>query len=242
MKMSDQKIKNSLCLALDGFTTEESVLERVKELQGQIGLFKVGLELYCRFGLKIVEKIQALGGKVFLDLKLHDIPKTVEETSKVLSKLGVEIFNVHASGGETMMKAALEGSQGKSKVIGVTVLTSWDETRFKNELGHAEKIADYVLRLAKLTKSSGLHGVVCSSHELNLLRKNFPSDFILLTPGISGMTTPAGTDQSRVLSPLEAYKQGSTYMVLGRAINNLPTPELRKKEMDLIYKELRNVL
>lgn len=238
----NQEIRSHLCLALDGFSNAQSVIERVREVKSHVGMFKVGLELYSLLGPSIVEKIHDEGASVFLDLKLHDIPKTVERASKALSRLKVAIFNVHASGGLDMMKAALEGSGGNSKVIGVTVLTSWSEDQFQKELAITKKLSDYVLSLAKLGAEAGLHGVVCSAQELSLLKSHFSKEFVFVTPGISGITTKAGLDQKRVVSPSFAFKNGSTHLVIGRAINDLSTPEERLSELELIHKDLQRAL
>lgn len=238
----NQEIRAHLCLALDGFNNAQSVIERVREVKSHVGMFKVGLELYSLMGPSIIDKIHNEDVLVFLDLKLHDIPKTVERASKVLSSLNVSIFNVHACGGKDMMRAALEGSAGKSKVIGVTVLTSWSENQFQDELAIKKTLSDYVLSLAKLSAEAGLHGVVCSAQELNLLKKHFSKEFVFVTPGISGVSTLAGLDQKRVVGPALAFQSGSTHLVIGRAINDLPTPEKRLHELDLIHKDLQSVI
>ncbi|MCM2324285.1 MAG: orotidine-5'-phosphate decarboxylase [Oligoflexia bacterium] len=238
----NERIRDRICLALDGFDSTEAALERVRELKSHVGMFKVGLELYSAFGPGIVQMLHDEGVKVFLDLKLHDIPKTVENTSRVLSRLKVALFNVHASGGTEMMRAALEGCGGQSKVIGVTVLTSWAETSFRGELGVSQPLDTYVLGLAKLAEQAGLQGVVCSAQELELLKPNLPQDFVFITPGISGSSTRAGADQKRVFTPAKAVMNGATHLVIGRAINGLPGARQRIEELELIHGDLSRVL
>jgi orotidine-5'-phosphate decarboxylase len=161
----------------------------------------------------------AIGAPVFADVKFHDIPNTVAGASKALAKLGASIFNVHCSGGEAMLRAAVDAGRGVDpnvKIIGVTVLTSLEDSDL-DAVGQKTPARDQVLRLAELAKKSGLDGVVCSAHEIGPLRKALGSDFMLVTPGIR----PAGADladQKRVMTPLEAVTAGADILVIGRPI------------------------
>jgi orotidine-5'-phosphate decarboxylase len=209
-------------VALD-VASEASAVALAKQLQEHVGGFKIGLELFCSCGPRIVESIGA--EDVFLDLKLHDIPNTVASTSKVLSRLGVKIFNVHCLGGRDMMRAAVDAARGEnshSKVIGVTILTSHDAASLR-ELGLNEAPQDEVVRLATLARESGLDGVVCSPQEIAQVRAACGEDFLIVTPGIR----PAGAalgDQKRVLSPQEALDAGASWLVVGRPITAADDP------------------
>jgi len=173
-----------------------------------------------------VEQLVAKDFKVFLDLKFHDIPNTVAKACEAASNLGVWMLNVHASGGKAMMQSALEGvdkSAHNPYLIAVTVLTSMDAAGLK-QLGVNRVLTDHVLNLATLTKDAGLHGVVCSALETQLLREHLGDDFCLVTPGIR----PAGSakdDQSRIVTPPDAMANGSSYLVIGRPITQSNNPQ-----------------
>lgn len=187
-----------------------------------VGGLKVGLEFITALGPDAVREIVALGKPVFADTKFHDIPNTVAGASSAIAELGVSIFNIHVSGGSAMMRAAKEAAGGKAKVIGVTVLTSMDENDI-DSVGQRGPATAQVERLAKLAKSSGLDGVVCSPHEIALVRKACGPDFLIVTPGVR----PAGSDvadQRRVMTPLEAARAGADILVIGRPIFAAPDP------------------
>jgi len=198
----------------------------VEELSPVVGLFKIGKETFTRFGPEIVKIVQGYGADVFLDLKYHDIPNTVKGAAEAATKLGVYVFNVHASGGLEMMKAVMEGVKSgvekygvkAPKVIGVTVLTSIDEETLNNELRIPGKVEEQVLYLAQLAQKAGLDGIVCSAADLHAVKDKLPPDFMYVTPGIKGPNTAAGADQKRVFTPGNAVKDGSTILVIGRAI------------------------
>jgi orotidine-5'-phosphate decarboxylase len=218
-----------VCLPLDGLHTLAEVGALVGELSPFVGMFKVGKESYTRFGPQVVTQVQEHGGGIFLDLKYHDIPNTVKGAARAATEMGVAMFNVHASGGKAMMEAALEGVEtaGKvgaeaPKVIAVTVLTSLDQAALNQECGVPGPVEDQVLRLAKLTEEAGLDGIVCSAADMDALRGKLRPDFLFVTPGIKGTTTPAGEDQRRVLSPGRAVAAGSSMLVVGRAITGAP--------------------
>jgi orotidine-5'-phosphate decarboxylase len=186
---------------------------------------KVGKELFTAAGPELVRELVRKGFGVFLDLKFHDIPNTVAAACRAASELGVWMLNVHASGGRKMMEAAREAvdrSAHKPLLIGVTVLTSMDEVGLR-ETGVERSPRDQVLHLAGLAQQSGLDGVVCSAQEAAELRARFGQGFALVTPGIR----PAGADvgdQSRIMTPGNAIRAGSDYLVIGRPITQAPDP------------------
>ena len=188
------------------------VLDR---LAGSVRWFKVGMQLFTAAGPGIVREIRARGGKVFLDLKFHDIPNTVAGAAQSAAALGVEMFNVHAAGGGAMMQAAVEGAAqagvARPIIIAVTVLTSQPATE------------EDVLRLARSVKSSGLDGVVCSAREALALKRELGADFKLICPGIRPAWSAKG-DQNRIVTPGDAVKAGADYIVVGRPILDAPNP------------------
>lgn len=191
-----------------------------------VGGLKVGLEFFNSNGPDGVRKIVDLGLPVFTDLKLHDIPNTVAGGVRAVLPLGVSIVNVHCAGGAAMMRAAAEAAASagarRPKIIGVTVLTSLDQSDLQ-ATGVTGSPSDHVLRLATLAKASGLDGVVCAAHEIAMLRRELGSDFLLVVPGIR----PAGaasTDQKRVMTPKEAHELGADILVVGRPITAAADP------------------
>ncbi|MBC8495557.1 orotidine-5'-phosphate decarboxylase [archaeon] len=242
--------RSKVCLPLDGLNTIEEVKVRVEELSPVVGLFKIGKESYTRFGPKVIELVHNYGSEVFLDLKYHDIPNTVKGAAKAATELGVYMFNVHASGGSSMMKAALEGakeiceSTGKRmpKIIAVTMLTSIDQETMNNELKISGLVEDQVLNLAKLTQESGLDGIVCSAADLHAIKDKLPEEFMFVTPGIKGPNTAAGADQKRVFTPGHAIQDGSTILVIGRTITGQPTSEERLKSGYEVMQDMAKML
>jgi orotidine-5'-phosphate decarboxylase len=215
---------NPIFVALD--TTDLDYARQLAErLRGHVGGLKLGLEFFSAHGPDGVRAFQDLGLPIFLDLKFHDIPNTVAGAARAAASLGVDIINVHAAGGPAMMKAALEAVRGagaKTKVIAVTVLTSLSDSDLA-AVGQTPSAGQQVLRLAQLTKSCGLDGVVCSAHEIAPLRAALGPDFLLVVPGIR----PAGSDlgdQHRVMGPVEAHKAGASILVIGRPITAAPDP------------------
>ena len=187
---------------------------------------KVGKELFTRCGPAIVEALQGQGFDVFLDLKFHDIPNTTAKAVRAAAELGVWMVNVHASGGRRMMEAArneLEQVNGANTLlIAVTVLTSMERSDLI-DLGIDVEPLEHVKRLAKLTENSGLHGVVCSAQEVAPLRQVIGADFKLITPGIRPADADVG-DQKRIMTPSDAIKAGSDYLVIGRPITKAASP------------------
>lgn len=222
--INDEQIKKRLVLALDVEKIEEAK-DLVKKLSPYIGTFKVGLQLFCGFGLEIINYIKEKNANFFLDVKLHDIPNTVEKASYNIIKNGANFFNVHATGGVEMMKAAKKGAIEASEkfghkkpiILAVTVLTSISNEILQNELENKYETKDFVLKLARNAKLARLDGVVASAQELPLIKKELGEDFIVLTPGIRPSWS-AKDDQKRIATPTSAIKNGADYIVLGRAI------------------------
>ena len=219
--MNDSKI----IVALDYANTKDA-LSLVNQLDPTQCKLKVGKELFTAAGPALVEQLVAKDFKVFLDLKFHDIPNTVKKACKTASDLGVWMLNVHASGGSAMMQAALEGvdqSNENPYLIAVTVLTSMNQATL-SEIGIQIPVQEQVLRLATLTQTAGLHGVVCSAQEATLLRQHTNPDFLLVTPGIRPANA-SKDDQSPIVTPPDALNQGASYLVIGRPITQAEQPQ-----------------
>ena len=225
MKPSDK-----LIVALD-VETAHRALDLFEALQDAVGMFKIGPQLFTAAGPDIVREIVASGGRVFLDLKFHDIPNTVAAAGVEATRLGVSIFNVHAAGGVEMMKRTAEAVAKfaererlvKPKVIAVTLLTSLDQGSLE-QLGINDEPPAVVARLARVAANCGLDGVVASAQEIRTIRETIAKrDFLIVTPGIrSG--AEATQDQRRTLSAAEAIRAGADYLVVGRPIINAEDP------------------
>jgi orotidine-5'-phosphate decarboxylase len=221
---------NRLIVALD-VNDPEVALALVDMLKSRAGMFKVGMELFYSAGRRIVEEIKNKECGVFLDLKLHDIPNTVAGACRVLTGLGADIINLHASGGPDMMREsagavrqeALKLNVRKPAVIAVTVLTSINREILNEDIGIGGKVEDYVIKWSKAALSCGLDGVVASPLEVSLIRKACGKDFIIVTPGIRPAGYEAG-DQKRHATPAAAVSAGATYIVVGRPITGAPDP------------------
>ena len=218
-------MENKIIVALD-FNSSSRAVEFVDNLDPKLCRLKIGKELFTAAGPNLVETMIKKEFDVFLDLKFHDIPNTVASAVQVAADLGVWMLNVHISGGSTMMKSAKDAilSHGGCKpiLIGVTVLTSISSAEL-SEIGINNDLKDQVVQLAKLAYQSGLDGVVCSAEEAKLLRNSMPADFILVTPGIRREQDAAG-DQKRVITPSQAIRNGSDYLVVGRPITQAASP------------------
>ena len=218
-------MENKIIVALD-FNSSSRAVEFVDNLDPKLCRLKIGKELFTAAGPNLVETMIKKEFDVFLDLKFHDIPNTVASAVQVAADLGVWMLNVHISGGSTMMKSAKDAilSHGGCKpiLIGVTVLTSISSAEL-SEIGINNDLKDQVFQLAKLAYQSGLDGVVCSAEEAKLLRNSMPADFILVTPGIRREQDAAG-DQKRVITPSQAIRNGSDYLVVGRPITQAASP------------------
>jgi len=216
--------KDRIVLALD-VEDDRMALGLVDELKDVVGVFKVGHQLFTAYGPDIVRRIVALGGRVFLDLKYHDIPNTVAKASAEAVKLGVTIFNVHALGGLDMMKAAAQAASETAAqlslpvpiVLAVTVLTSMDARSLRRELKVSRSLPREVAHLARLAQRAGMHGVVASPQEIKMLRRTIRGEFIILTPGVRP-DWAGKDDQKRVMTPGEAVRSGADYIVVGRPV------------------------
>ena len=209
------------------FSSADAALDFLEKFKEEKPFVKIGMELFYAEGPSIVRTIKARGHKIFLDLKLHDIPNTVKKSMAVLSSLDVDMCNLHAAGTSAMMTAALEGltrpDGTRPLLIAVTQLTSTDEQRMRDELLIREPIADVVLKYAQNAAASGLDGVVCSPLEAGIVHDVCGKDFLTVTPGVRFADGDIG-DQKRVMTPAEAKKIGSDYIVVGRPITAAEDP------------------
>jgi orotidine-5'-phosphate decarboxylase len=215
------KTADKIIVALD-VPTKREALELVEKLRDQISFFKIGLQLYTAEGPEIVRAVSSTGGKVWLDLKLHDIPNTVARAVESADRLGVQMLTIHLSGGREMIRAATAARPTNILLLGVTVLTSATEETLR-EIGVQDKVDHQVLRLAKLGVEGGIDGVVASSHEIKPLRREFGNRIKIVVPGIRPSWSEPG-DQRRMMTPLEALEAGADYLVIGRPIIAHPNP------------------
>ena len=203
----------------------EAALALAARLDNKLCRVKVGKELFVAAGPAVVARLQERGFEVFLDLKFHDIPNTVAGACRAAARLGVWMMNVHASGGEAMLRAAREAIEAVARpplLIAVTILTSLADEDLA-QVGFAGSLMDNVERLARLARASGMDGVVCSAQEAPVIRKAAGEDFILVTPGIRLKTDPKD-DQARTVTPAEAVRLGAHYLVIGRSITKAADP------------------
>ena len=209
------------------FASAEETFKFLDKFEGKKPFVKIGMELFYAEGPSIVREIKARGHKIFLDLKLHDIPNTVKKAMAVLSKLDVDMTNLHASGTCRMMEGALEGltrpDGTRPILIAVTQLTSTDEETMKKDLLIDQPIADVVMHYAENAKNAGLDGVVCSPLEAGKVHDRCGAGFVTVTPGVRFADGDIG-DQKRVMTPAEAKKIGSDYIVVGRPITAAADP------------------
>jgi len=225
--------KTELIVALDVDTVDQALglIDRIGET---VRWYKIGKQLFTRFGPDAVRQVKARGKSLFLDLKFHDIPNTVAEAVRSAAHIGADMTNVHASGGPAMLKAAAEAArQSDILLTAVTVLTSLDADELA-ATGVDASPQDQVVRLAKLAQLNGVPGVVCSAHEIRLLRDACGPDFVLVVPGIR----PAGSehgDQKRVMTPGQAATAGASFIVVGRPVRNAPDP---KQAAEAVLEEL----
>ncbi len=234
--MSDS-VKEKLIVALDVETAREA-REFFAMLGEHAGMFKIGSQLFTAAGPELAREIVGAGGRIFLDLKFHDIPNTVAAACREAARLGVSIFNVHAAGGGEMMRRAVEAlnetaareSLARPRLIAVTVLTSAD-ANLLNEIGIQSSLREQVVALARLAERCGINGVVASPHEIAPIRAAVErKDFIIVTPGVRPARA-ARDDQKRVMTPAEAIRAGADYIVVGRAILNAPDPARAAQEI-----------
>lgn len=209
------------------FASEEAVLNFLDRFEGRKPFVKIGMELFYGAGPAIVKEIKSRGHKIFLDLKLHDIPNTVKKAMRVLSNLDVDMCNLHAAGTSRMMQAALEGltreDGSRPILIAVTQLTSTDQEAMERDLLIKEHIDKVVMHYAAVAKGAGLDGVVCSPLEAEKVHTACGREFLTVTPGVRFAEGEIG-DQKRVMTPAEAKKIGSDYIVVGRPITEASDP------------------
>jgi len=236
--------QDRIALALD-VDNDQEALAIVAELKDAVGVFKVGHQLFTAYGPDIVRRIIGMGGRVFLDLKYHDIPNTVAKASAEAVKLGVSIFNVHALGGIDMMKAAADAARetaGKYNlpvptVLAVTILTSMDEKSMRKELKITRSLQREVAHLARLAQRAGIHGVVASPQEIKMLRRAVRGAFVILTPGVRPVWSEKD-DQKRIMTPGEAVKAGADYIVVGRPVLKASD---RRAAVEKILEEIKSL-
>ena len=218
---SQSKARDKVIVALD-VPTKAEAHDLVKRLTPEISFFKIGLQLYIAEGPDVVRELRDKGAKIFLDLKLHDIPNTVARAVESAASLGVQMLTVHLSGGEAMLRAAANARMLGMSILGVTVLTSLNEETL-HQVGVSERINDHVLRLARLGQKAGIDGLVSSPFETGTLRAEFGDNIKLVTPGVRPSWSQAG-DQKRVMTPRQAIDAGADYLVIGRPITAHPNP------------------
>jgi len=213
--------RDRLIVALD-FPAKAKALALVSALAGAVSTYKIGLQLYTAEGPEIIRAVAATGAKIFLDLKLHDIPSTVAKAVAAAGELGVQMLTVHLSGGHAMLSAAVEARSPNLSLLGVTVLTSATPETL-SETGVNSGIEEQVLRLADLGQKSGIDGLITSPHEVRILRERLGRQMKLITPGVRPIWS-AANDQKRFTTPSEALKSGADYLVIGRPITADPDP------------------
>jgi orotidine-5'-phosphate decarboxylase len=214
-------LRNKIIVALD-VPTKERAFELVEQLRGDISFFKIGLQLYTAEGPEIVRTILATGARVWLDLKLYDIPNTVANAVESAGNLGVQMLTIHLSGGSEMVRAATAARASDMLLLGVTVLTSSTEQTLR-EIGITDIVEDQVLRLARLGAEAGIDGVVASPHEIKTLRREFGDRIKIAVQGIRPSWAEPG-DQKRFMTPREAIEAGADYIGIGRPITAHPQP------------------
>ncbi len=239
-------MKDKIIVALDVPTRKEA-LELLSKLKNHVGAFKIGMQLYNAEGPDIVKYIQELGGKVFVDLKFHDIPNTVSQATKIITKRKAFMYTLHAGGGFKMMQAsaiaakeaAEEAGVEKPLAMAVTVLTSISQTEFEEEMGIKTPIVEQVIKWAQMAQKAGLDGVVASPKELKYIRESCGEDFVIVTPGIRPAWA-ATNDQARIMTPKEAVAAGATYLVIGRPITGHKDPAEAARLIVAEMEELNN--
>ncbi|HEY2115874.1 MAG TPA: orotidine-5'-phosphate decarboxylase [Candidatus Angelobacter sp.] len=231
-------MRERLIVALDVSTAAEAqtLAQRVGDAAG---IYKVGLQLFTAEGPSLVRDLVHSGRRIFLDLKLHDIPNTVAHAVKSAAELGVHMLTVHASGGAAMLHAATEAAAGRINILGITVLTSLNDEAMQ-EIGIAGRVSDQVLRMASLAQSAGCRGIVTSPHEALMVRKALGEGFAIVTPGIR----PAGADtndQQRIATPAQAINNGASHIVVGRPITHAADPAKAAQDIIAEMEQARNI-
>ena len=204
----------------------------VSNLKSYVHSFKLGYEFFFNFGINGYKKIKEICPNIFLDLKLHDIPNTVEQGIKAIERLKPVFTTIHISGGDKMNKLSVKNSKRKTKILGVSVLTSLDSKQTKKYYNE-KKVNNLVKKFAKFAKINGLDGIVCSPLEINAIRKQLGSNMIIVVPGIRPENyLKKNDDQKRTLTPLKAIKMGANYLVIGRPITSSKDPLTTIKEIN----------
>jgi orotidine-5'-phosphate decarboxylase len=229
MPARDPKDRLIVALDVESLAQAAALLDR---LQGVVGAYKIGSQLFTACGPAAVELVQKRGGSVFLDLKFHDIPNTVAGAVREAARLGVFMLDVHASGGSPMLRSAVEAAKQATRefnvkrplCLAVTVLTSLDRALLQRELNVPLSVEGHVLHLAKLAKDAGLDGSVCSPQEIRAVRNALGRDWVIVAPGVRPAGSEAG-DQVRVATPEAAIRAGADYLVVGRPITAAPDPK-----------------
>ncbi len=237
--------RERIIFALDVSSLEEA-RRFVKTLRDRVGFFKIGLELFTALGKEAVRTVQEEGGRVFLDLKFHDIPNTVSRAAEEAVKMGVEMFNLHAAGASGMMRGTVQRCRETAAKLGrpcpiilaVTVLTSLDEADLA-DVGLMGPLEERVTSLAELSRKAGINGVVASPREIAAIRRRCGEDFLIVTPGIRPAFEQGGKDdQKRVMTAGEAIAAGASYIVVGRPVRLAPDPAAA---MDKVIQEINKV-
>lgn len=243
----DEKIKEKIVLALDVEEIEEAKT-LVDTLYPYVGTFKVGLQLYTKYGNEVIDYILGKNSNFFLDVKLHDIPNTVEKASENVVLRGANFFNVHATGGLAMMEAAVRGAKKAADklnkkppvILAVTMLTSISQEVMNGEFEIETNVSDFAIRLAKLAKKAGMTGVVASSLEARKIKEACGVDFKVLCPGIRPEWS-AKDDQKRIATPKFAINEGADYLVIGRAVTKPAEGLTPLDAMKKIYDEIGEI-
>lgn len=220
--MTDPKKK--IVFALDVPSVEEAI-NYAQQLSGHVGMFKIGLELFIQGGRRVIDSIRQAGdAEIFLDLKLHDIPATVSRAMSRIAGMGVFMTTVHCGESPKMLEAAVEGSLGKVRVLGVTVLTSVSSNDLAQagfEKNYCSDISQLVMKRAETAQKTGCSGIVCSGQEVRAMKQRFGQDFLAVTPGIRpSWELTENDDQARVVTPARAVADGADYLVIGRPIRD----------------------
>lgn len=228
--------KDYLIFPLDVPTIEEA-RHYVSLLNDHVGIFKVGLELFIKTGPDIIHEIQkiAADARIFLDLKLHDIPETVYRAMQVVASLGITYATVHCGESKKMLEAAVRGADGKVHLLGVTVLTSVAKEDIRSagyDTSFANDVTRLVLKKADMARSAGFAGVICSGHEVEHIKKTCGKSFLAVTPGIRpAWDISNGDDQARVMTPARAIQNGSDHLVIGRPIRDAKDPAMAARRV-----------
>jgi len=221
-----------IIVALD-YPEAAPALDLVRNLSGEVSLFKIGLQLYTAAGPELVRAVLQTGAQVFLDLKLHDIPNTVAKTVGAASELGIAMLTIHLSGGRMMIEAAVKECPPDLLLLGVTVLTSSDDETLR-ETGVEAGVDEHAIRLAILGAKAGIRGLISSPHEVRILRNRVREKMIIITPGVRPSWSGAD-DQKRFMTPRDAVENGADYLVIGRPITADPKP---REAVQRIVREL----